>query len=345
MKSNPLLVFISPTNSPYPPLTPLCPPLVRGKLKGGNGRLSLLSFLSRCCICFLFLVITLISISCEKKNEKVKEEKKLKVITSLFPLYDFARNIGKQKADVTLLLPPGVEPHAFEPRPGDILKINEADIFIYTGRFMEPWVEDILKCLSSQGPLILDSSKVIRLMEEEGKMDPHIWLDFSNAKKIVVNILDGYLKRDLANKDYYLKNAEEYKKKLDELDRKFRDSLSSCKKDIIIHGGHFAFGYLAKRYNLKYISAYKGFSPNAEPTPKNLIELTKKLKEHDIKYVFYEELITPKVSEAIAREIGAKLLMLHGAHNITKDEMDRGVTFISLMEQNLNNLKVGLECQ
>jgi zinc transport system substrate-binding protein len=293
----------------------------------------------------LILVIALFTLSCEKKDNKVTEEKKLKVVTSLFPLYDFAKNIGKQRADVTLLLPPGVEPHSFEPKPGDILKINEADIFIYTGRFMEPWVEDILKGIRSQGPLIIDSSKVIRLTEESGKMDPHIWLDFSDAKKMVVNILDGFLKKDLANKDYYLKNAEEYKKKLDELDKKFRDSLSSCQKDIIIHGGHFAFGYLAKRYNLKYLSAYKGFSPDAEPTPRNLIELSKKLKEHNIKYVFYEELITPKVSEAIARETGAKLLMLHGAHNVTKDEMDRGVTFISLMEQNLNNLKVGLECQ
>jgi len=292
-----------------------------------------------------FLFISLILLSCEKKIEKVAGEKKLKVVTSLFPLYDFARNIGKEKTDVTLLLPPGVEPHSFEPRPGDILKINEADIFIYTGRFMEPWVEDILKGIGSQGPLIIDSSKVIRLTEEAGKRDPHIWLDFSNAKKMVVNILDGFLRRDLSNKGFYLKNAEEYKKKLDELDKKFKDSLSSCKKDTIIHGGHFAFGYLAKRYNLKYISAYKGFSPDAEPTPGSLIELSKKLKEHDIKYIFYEELISPKVSEAIARETGAKLLMLHGAHNVTKDEMDRGVTFISLMEQNLNNLKVGLQCQ
>jgi zinc transport system substrate-binding protein len=294
-------------------------------------------------------------ISCGEKGEKVTTgEKKLKVVTTLFPLYDFAKNIGGQKADITLLLPPGVEPHAFEPRPGDILKIHKADIFIYTGRFMEPWVEDILKSIGSQGPLVIDSSKVIKLSEEtgenegkheSGEMDPHIWLDFSNARKMVVNILDGFLRRDLANKDFYLKNAEDYKKKLDELDKNYRDSLSSCKKDTIIHGGHFAFGYLARRYHLKYLSAYKGFSPNAEPTPWSLIELSKKLKEHGISYIFYEELIMPKVSEAIAKETGAKLMMLHGAHNITKDEMDRGVTFISLMEQNLSNLKVGLECQ
>ena len=119
------------------------------------------------------------------------------------------------------------------------------------------------------------------------------------------------------NKDYFIKNTEGYKTKLAYLDRKFSDTLASCKKDIIIHGGHSAFGSLARRYNLKYLSAYKGFSPDAEPTPKNLIELSKKLKDYNIKYIFYEELITPKVSEAIARETQAKLLLLHGAQGYT----------------------------
>jgi zinc transport system substrate-binding protein len=304
-------------------------------------------------ILVLLLFITLILPSCQKKTQNRPDGNKLIVVTTLFPLYDFARNIGQQKADVTLLLPPGAEPHTFEPKPGDILRINKADIFIYTGRFMEPWVEDILKSTTDKGPLVIDASRAITLAEksakveqnhEQGKVDPHIWLDFSNAKKMVINILDGFLNRDSANKDFYLKNAEEYTKDLDELDRRFRDSLASCKKNLIIHGGHFAFGYLAKRYNLNYISAYKGFSPDAEPTPGNLIDLSKKLKENDITYVFYEELLSPKVAEVIARETGAKPLMLHGAHNVTKDEMDRNVTFISLMEQNLNNLRIGLEC-
>jgi zinc transport system substrate-binding protein len=303
-------------------------------------------------IVIVCLVLSLILPSCQQRSAKDIHEKKLTVVTTLFPLYDFAKNIGKEKADVTLLLPPGIEPHSYEPRPSDIAKIQQADIFIYTGRFMEPWSENILKGIGSLGPLVIDSSKVIRLFEEDGNdrhhghimTDPHIWLDFSNAKKMVVNILDGFLKKDLSQKDFYIKNVEEYKKKLDDLDRKFKDSLASCKTDTIIHGGHFAFGYLTRRYNIRYLSAYKGFSPDAEPTPGNLIELMKKMKEHHIKYIFYEELISPKVAEVIARETRTKLLMLHGAHNVTKDEMTRGVTFISLMEQNLDNLKIGLEC-
>jgi zinc transport system substrate-binding protein len=305
----------------------------------------------------IFIVIislSLLIISCEKKTSKITGKKSLNVVTTLFPLYDFAKNIGKKKADVTLLLPPGVESHSFEPKPGDILKIHEADIFVYTGKFMEPWVEDVLKGIGDKGPLIIDSSRSVILTEDTTetehkhkrfKMDPHIWLDFSKARKMVDNILEGFLKRDPENSNFYQENATKYKIKLDKLDKRFKDSLSSCKKDVLIHGGHFAFGYLAKRYNMKYLSAYRGFAPDAEPTPGNLIELIRMLKDHNAKYIFYEELVSPKVAEVISRETGAKLLMLHGAHNVTREDLVRGVTFISLMEQNLKNLMTGLECR
>ncbi|MGB9715210.1 MAG: metal ABC transporter solute-binding protein, Zn/Mn family [Thermodesulfovibrionales bacterium] len=295
------------------------------------------------------------SISCEKKPSSYDEEKKLKVITTLFPLYDFAKNIGKEKADVSLILPPGVESHSFEPKPKDILKIKHADIFIYTGKFMEPWVDDVLKGIEDRIPLVIDSSRDIILTEnshkqnghesENLKVDPHIWLDFSKAEKMVENILKGFIEKDPENSEFYQKNAKNYITKLKELDSKFKESLSSCKKNTIIYGGHFAFGYLTKRYKLNYLSAYKGFSPDAEPTPKNLIELINKLKEYNTKYIFYEELVSPKVSEVIAKETGARLLMLHGAHNITKEDFKHNIDFISLMEQNLKNLITGLECK
>jgi zinc transport system substrate-binding protein len=298
-------------------------------------------------IIILLLVISLTTMSCEKKTAKITQGKMLKVVTTLFPLYDFAKNVGKQRADVTLLLPPGVEPHSFEPKPKDILTIHEADIFIYTGKFMEPWVKDVLKGVGDEGPLVVDSGKgiVFTNNNNEYRIDPHIWLDFSKAQKMVDNILEGFLKRDPENSSFYIENAKEFKKKLNKLDRKYKDSLSSCKKKVIIHGGHFAFGYLANRYNLKYISAYKGFAPDAEPTPGNLIELIKNLKNYNVKYLFYEELVSPKVAEVISKETGAKLLLLHGAHNVTREDLAQGVTFIFLMEQNLRNLMTGLECK
>ena len=114
---------------------------------------------------------------------------------------------------------------------------------------------------------------------------------------------------------------------------------------VIVHAGHFAFGYLTKRYGITYVSAYKGFSPDAEPTPKRLVEITKNVRKYGIKYIYYEELSAPRVADVIAKETGCGLLMLHGAHNVTREEMESGATFISLMEKNLENLKVGLECR
>ena len=120
-------------------------------------------------------------------------------------------------------------------------------------------------------------------------------------------------------------------------------SLQKHKK--IIYGGHFAFGYFAKRYGLGYESPYEGFSPNAEPSPKAIVELIKKMKSSQIKYIYYEELIDPKVARTISQAAGAKLELLHGAHNISKSELENGVTFIYIMNKNLEKLKEGLECR
>ncbi len=307
-------------------------------------------------IIFLVLIIPLICASCKKKENQINGQKKLNIITTLFPVYDFTRNISGDKAHVSLLLPPGVEPHGFEPKPGDMLNINSADIFIYTGMNMEPWVEGILKGVGNEKLIVVDTSTGITFIEEKehdkghhtahghGKIDPHVWLDFSNACKMVDNILDGLVRRDAANKDYYNKNASIYKAKLNKMDDRYRAALSSCKGNTFIHGGHFAFDYLAKRYNLNYIAAYHG-SPNSEPTPRRLIELKNKLKKHNIKYIYYEELILPRISRTISLETGATMLKLHGAHNLSREDMENNVTFLNLMEENLKNLKVGLECQ
>ncbi len=302
-------------------------------------------------------------VACGESAHKSEGEQKLKVMTTLFPLYDFAKQVGRERSDVSLLLPPGVEPHSFEPKPGDILKVENADLFIYTGRQMEPWAETILKSVSGKRLVVVDSSAGILPGEENAPrvlgsrapgesaaehfhpdVDPHIWLDLANAQKMVDTITAGFVLRDPDHKEYYRKNAEEYKQKLASLDAEFQRTLAACKKRVIIHGGHFAFNYLAKRYNLAYVSAYSG-SPDAEPTARRLAELKKQLKKHDLHYIYYEELITPRVAEVIANETGARMLKLNGAHNVTREEMARGITFIEIMEQNLKDLKVGLECQ
>ncbi|EKE11360.1 MAG: divalent manganese/zinc-binding lipoprotein [uncultured bacterium] len=300
----------------------------------------------------LIIISLLIILSFDKKAEAPEKTKKITIITTLFPLYDFAKNIGQDKVEVYLLLPPGTEAHSFEPKPSDIARINQSDLFIYTGEFMEPWVQDVLKGVSNQNLKIVDSSTGIALMpsafrdedEAEGAPDPHIWLDFDSSKKIVQTIADALGEKNPANADFYQQNADEYKNKLSALDAKYTKTLSQCRSKEIIYGGHYAFGYLARRYDLKYIAA-QGISPDSEPTAKDLIALIEQIKKDNIQYIFYEELTAPKISETLADETDAKLLLLNPGHNLTKEDFENNISFISIMEKNLTSLSQGLNCK
>jgi zinc transport system substrate-binding protein len=296
------------------------------------------------CVMMMFLI------SCQSKKEKAGSGKKLIVIASLFPLYDFARNIGQDRADVSLLLSPGLEAHSFEPKPGDMVRLNQANVFLYTSSAMEPWVQDVLKGVQNRDLKVIESGHGIAMVSDHdrhghdhGGADPHIWLDFSNAVKMVDRILAGFLEKDPLNRDFYQANADAYKTKLNDLDRQFREGLSGCRKNVIVHGGHSAFGHLAQRYGLEYV-AVSGFSPDAEPTPAGMVRISKTLKANRLNHLFYEELLSPRIAESIARETGVSLLMLHGAHNVSKEEFERGVSFLDLMYINLQNLKRGLQC-
>jgi zinc transport system substrate-binding protein len=325
-----------------------------------NLRVILIKKLQSIFFVSLALTAALLFTSCNKKDDDTQQQKKITVITTLFPLYDFAKNVGGDKIDAILLLPPGIEAHEFEPRPTDITRINNAGIFIYTGKFMEPWVNNILKSITNKSLIVVDSSLGVTLLnqsqefepedERQGHgspsaIDPHIWLDFSNSQKMVDHICDAMIEKDPQDKEFYIKNAADYNLRLSQLDQQFRKTLSHCKYRTIVYGGHFALGYMAKRYDLTFISTYKGFTPDSEPTARNMAELIEKIKKLGVKYLYYEELISPKVATVLADETGTKLLPLYSAHNVSKDEMIKSVGFISIMQQTLENLKVGLECQ
>ncbi len=318
-------------------------------------------------ICWRALALiaaTMLVLSACQRQEQIPAADKLKVVTTLFPLYDFVRNIGREKVEVSLLLPPGVEPHSFEPKPNDVVRVNKANVFIYTNKFMEPWAADILKGAGRSDLLVVDSSTGVTFLPagEQGgeagervgghreenrhalRMDPHIWLSIPNAQKMVDNIAAGLAARDPGNSDFYHRNAEAYKSELNRLDRKFREGLSACKTRMFLHGGHYAFGYLADQYGLSYISAY-AVSADAEPTPGMLVKLINIMKKHSLRFIFTEELISPRTAKIIAEETGATILKLHGIHNLSKEDMERGATYLSLMEQNLENLRKGLQCQ
>ena len=270
---------------------------------------------------------------------------KPRVIATLFPQYDFVKQVAGGRVNVRLLLPPGVEPHSFEPTPQDILDINRADIFIFTSKYMEPWVDKILKGSTNKDLLVADACRGISFVKTRGGVDPHVWLDLSDAQIMVNNVRDALSARDPAGAGLYAKNAARYNAELRALDEKYKQAIRSCRLKKYIFGGHSAFNYFNRRYGLTDLTAYKGFSPETEPTAQDLIEIIKKSKADNIKYVFYEELLSPKTAQMIAKETGARLLLLHGAHNLSKQELSSGVTFLSIMEHNLVDLKIGLEWQ
>lgn len=267
-------------------------------------------------------------------------EKKITVITTLFPVYDFARSVGGDKAEVILLIPPGTEPHGYEPTASDVVNINSADVFAYTGDFMERWVSGILNSITNKNLEIVDTSEGTEIVNG----DPHIWLDFEHDKIMAKNIADAIIKKDPKNKDYYDKNLRDFISKIDKIDADYKSTISSCKTKEIVYGGHYAFGYLVRRFGLEYTAA-QGLSPDSEPTAKDLIELVNQVKKNDIKYIYYEELASPKVAETISRETGAKMLLLNNLESLPKDEIESGKTFIDAMYENLDNIKVGLDCK
>jgi zinc transport system substrate-binding protein len=318
------------------------------------------SFFAAVLACFLLLSC----VSCDTGRTGPEKTRKLRVVTTLFPLYDFALAIGGDRADVTLLLPPGMEAHSFEPKPGDIVRVGKADLFIYTNRNMEPWAADIISGIGSGSTLVVDASRGARMLkagkstgndhnDEHGRedehrhgegMDPHLWLDFGNARVMVDNIRAAFIARDPKNSAWYSANASAYKEKLTDLDNRYRAGLAECDKRIFLHGGHFAFGYLANRYGLHYESAY-AVSADAEPSPATIAHLISRIRANGLRYIYTEELVEPRVADTIARETGVKILKLHGAHNISRDDLSAGVTFLSLMERNLSNLRIGLQCR
>jgi len=280
-------------------------------------------------------------------NTTTDDGGKLKVITTLFPQFDFVREIGKDKVNVSLLLPPGVEAHSYEPSPQDIVSIQKSGVFVYTGEFMEPWAHKVIQTTKNKDLIVVDSSKGIDLMDEEehhnhGGKDPHIWVDPVYAQKMVDNIVEGLSKADSKNESFYKENGDVYKKMLQELDKSFVEAFKKTKYKTIMYGGHFAFGYFAKRYGLSHVSPYSGFSPDAEPTAQRIAELIKNMKESGSKVIYYEELIEPKVAKVISDQTGATMLLLHGAHNVSKDDMNSGITYIKIMQDNLAKLKQGL---
>lgn len=280
-------------------------------------------------------------------------DKKIRVVATLFPQYDFVKQVGKDKVDVELLLPPGIETHTYDPSPKDIMNINESDMFVYTGDYMEPWAMNIAANLNKE-VLIVDSSSSVEYINEEHhhekeiesnhehEADPHIWLDISNAKIMVDNIAQALIKVDSENSEYYLNNAKEYKDKLDKLDYEFEKTINNSKRNLICFGDKFSYMYFVNAYSLDYISVYDSCLAEAEPSISKVLEIEKQIEKENIPVIFYESLSEGKIAKQIAKDKGIKALVFSSVHTVSAEDIQGGATYISVMNQNLENLKIAL---
>jgi zinc transport system substrate-binding protein len=306
----------------------------------------------------ILLTFTLLFLGgCSKPVEEAQgnTEEKLLVYASFYPMYDFAKNIGKDKIDLKLMIPPGVEAHDWEPTAKMMGEMEKADVLIYNGLEMEPWIEKLTASIQSEQLIIIEASQGTELIEgehhedeheeeeeehEHGAYDPHVWLNPMNAMKQAENIKNAFIQADEANKDFYEANFNEFADKLKALDEKYKQELSNMKrKEIVV--AHAAFGYLTNRYGLEQV-AITGLSPQEEPSAAKLAELTEFAKQHNLKYIFFETLTSPKLARVLASEVGAETAVLNPLEGLTQEEIDAGKDYIAVMEENLAALKKAL---
>lgn len=281
-----------------------------------------------------------------------KEAGKLQIITTFYPMYYFAKQVSGDLANVEVLIPNGVEPHDWEPTSKDMIKMQEADVFIYNSQYFETWTKKVLDSINTSNLKVVEASKGIGLMDSnieeehhnhegsEAEKDPHVWLSPVLAQKEVDNIVKVLEKADPKNKAQYEKNADAFKTKLNDLDRLYKETIDKApRKEFVTQ--HAAFGYLAKQYGLTQIPI-AGLSPDVEPTLAKLAELTEMIKKKKINVVYFEELTSPKVAKTLANETGAKTEVLNPLEGLTKDEQEQGLDYIGVMEKNLEALKLSL---
>nr|WP_246320076.1 metal ABC transporter substrate-binding protein [Paenibacillus qinlingensis] len=286
-------------------------------------------------------------------SNAVSSDGKLDVVTSFYPMYEFTKQVAGEHANVIALIPAGSEPHDWEPSAKDMKKVKEADVFIYNG-IVEGWAEQALQSAANTKRVVVEASKGIELIqglheeeeeaEEDGHshdLDPHVWLSPLLAQHEVEAIAQGLITVDPAHKDDYRNNADLYITKLKALDETFRDTLAKVKhKEFVTQ--HAAFGYLAKEYGLTQVPI-AGLSPEEEPAPDKMADIIQFAKEKQVKTIFFETLVDPKVATTIAKEINAHTDVLNPLEGLTAEDKKKNLDYISVMTNNLQALKNALD--
>lgn len=285
----------------------------------------------------LITSLSLLGCTTEPNPTGDSSDEKISVVTSFYPLYFFAEEIGGNKVQILNITPAGAEPHDYEPTAKDIAAIQNSKLLILNGGSLETWSDNIKKNTDPKKTLIISAGENLG-----NQSDPHVWLSPTLAQKMVDKIADGFTEKDPANQAYYEANSKALKIKLGNLDSQYKNSLKNCKQKNIVTS-HSAFGHLATSYGLTQMPI-SGLSPDAEPSAKQLVKISDFAKKNNVKYIFFESLVSPKLSETVANEIGAKTLVLNPLEGLSEEELSTGKNYFTEMLSNLDNLKIALEC-
>ncbi len=314
----------------------------------------------------LLCAAMLLLCACSQKTpvdttENAPSENKLKVVCTLFPQYDFVREIAGDKVELTLLLPPGVESHSYDPTPADIKAVTDADLVIRIGEEMETWSEKLFSSTSSEAVFMDLSHEIGAIITESAHehgveydfhslaaadiafFDPHLWTDPTLSCLMVLAIGEKLCELDAENELFYTENTEKYISELEALNTQITELVKNSERKTLVFSGRFALQNFTEQYGLKAISALDACADNSEPCAATVANIIETIKNENIKVVFYEELIEPKTAKLICEETGAKMLLFHSCHNLSKDEFNSGESYLSLMKQNVKNLEEALK--
>jgi zinc transport system substrate-binding protein len=285
------------------------------------------------------------------------------VIASFFTLADFARQVAGDRVEVVSLVPAGVESHDWEPSPRDVTRVEKATVFIYNGSGFDPGAERLAKTSVPASTIVVEATAGLPLVradlpghdkahgrdghghdkKHDDEQDPHVWLDPTLAVAQVEAIRAGLAKANPANAERYASNAKSYAARLTALHEAFTTGLAQCKRREIVVS-HAAFTYLADRYKLLQIPVM-GLAPQAEPSPAELARVVRLVRRLKANVIFFETLVSPRLAETLAAEVGAKTLVLNPVEGLTAEEEKAGKDYVALMQDNLANLRTALDCR
>ena len=313
---------------------------------------------------FLFLIIMLsVSVSillAGGRRDTAVNDGRPNVVASIFPAYDFVRQIAGDRVNLTMLISPGAESHSFEPSPRDIITIMNSDLFIYVGD-SDQWIDRILRSMNTDEMTIFAMKSAVELIENEHEhvvdcddpdcfddhhtcslFDEHVWTSPRNAILIVRAITDLLSEADPANADLFRQNAAAYIRELEQLNAAFSEVVAGALRRTIVFGDRFPFRYFTEAYGLTWYAAFDGCSTQTDPSAARIAFLINKVRDERIPVVFHIELSNERIADVVVEATGARKLMLHSAHNVTRQEFNAGLTYLEIMRRNVENLRIAL---